>query len=48
MPAARRPSSEIASIQDAFSIEEIWDGLGVGEAVDGGEPAHQVGVLNEV
>ena len=48
VPAARQPSSEIASLQDAFSIEEIWDGLGVGEAVDDGEPAHQVGVLNEV
>jgi len=52
VPAARRPSidiaSEIASIQDAFNIDEDGVGAEVGEGVDDGEPAHQVGVLNEV
>ena len=44
-PAAHQ-SSELAAIQELFEIEEGEGGFG--EVADVGEPAHQVGVLNEV
>jgi uncharacterized membrane protein YqjE len=44
-PAAHQ-RGELAAIQELFEIEE--DEGGFGEVADVGEPAHQVGVLNEV